>query len=82
MDPGESGELRVSVGDHGGGSGQTQRGNVQVTFVFRAGCTCTIGGSTFTSTDLPLTVQATFESVLASIPWSVSAGVLTILELS
>lgn len=81
MDIGESGELPVIIGDHGIGSGQTGNNRNAVIFYFGGSVAATIGGSSFTSSDTPLRIEAPVGSILAPIPFNVTAGNLRVIEL-
>lgn len=51
-----------------------------VTFIFRASYTGQVAGAAFTSTDVPLTITAQSQDTLRSIPFTVTAGTLIVVE--
>lgn len=63
-----------------GGNGSTINNCQSVTFIFRSSYTGNINGIAFTATDTPLYIRAEHGSVLRSIPYTVTAGTLCIVE--
>lgn len=61
-------------------NGTVTGGSKEVTFIFGATFTGTVGGVAFTSTDVPLRITAGYNDVLAAIPYTVAAGTVRIVQ--
>jgi hypothetical protein len=64
-----------------GQNGSTHDGCRTVIFIFHASFTGTVGGQAFTSSDVPLRLEAQSQDTLRAIPFTVTAGSVVVVEI-